>query len=654
VCGICGLVGTDPAIDPGSLESMSHSLRHRGPEEAGDRLLTPHEPSGMRGWFGHRRLKIVDLSDHSRQPMADDSGDVVISYNGEVYNFRELRHELETLGVRFRSAGDTEVVLRAYCQWGEGMFDRLDGMFAIAVWDARCGRLLLGRDRVGKKPLYYARAGRGGVAFGSEIKAVLACPGVERSVDWSRLGEFLVFGYVPHPQTLLTGVAQVPPGSYVAVDGRGVHEPVRYWDALPAHQDLADSPGFRGEVAHLLEQAVRRRLISDVPLGALLSGGIDSSLVVALMSRQLEEPVHTFSIGFPDEPSYDERDAARGVASHFGTRHTEFAVQVDAVGLLDRLLWHHDQPFADSSAIPTYLVCGLAKEHVTVVLNGDGGDEVFGGYDRFRAAAIARRLPPQAARAALALAGLLPQNDGYFGLRRRAQRFLDHADAPVQDRYQSWISLFSPALAGELTGRAPTELTTSMTRRYERAAAGGLPVLDQILYANLETYLPDDLAVKMDRMAMAHSLEARSPFLDTALIDYMARLPARRKVGLRSVKPMLRKSFGELLPDWVWDRPKHGFGVPVGGWLRGDLRPLVEDELLCAGARAHELVPADTLRSLYAEHLSGRADHGGQIWTLLTLERWLRSLERPLALDPPADSGLPVVEELSVPGRAPR
>jgi asparagine synthase (glutamine-hydrolysing) len=643
------------ALDPESLGRMSHILRHRGPEDAGEHRLAPHQPSGLRGWFGHRRLKIVDLSDQSHQPMTDESGDVVITYNGEIYNFQALRHELEARGVRFRSSGDTEVVLRAYCEWGERMFSRLDGMFAIAVWDAKRGRLLLGRDRVGKKPLFYARAGGGNsVAFGSEIKSVLACPGVQRAVDPAQLGAFLVFGYVPHPHTLLRGVLQVPPGSYVAVDVGGVREPVRYWDALPERQDLGDDTATRGEIAHLLDESVRRRLVSDVPLGALLSGGIDSSLVVALMTRHVDEPVHTFSIGFPDEPSYDERSAARGVANHFGTRHTEFAVQVDAVGLLDGLLWHHDQPFADSSAIPTYLVCGLAKEHVTVVLNGDGGDEVFGGYDRFRAAAIARRLPPQAARATLALAGLLPHNDGYFGLRRRAQRFLDQADAPVQDRYQSWISLFSPAQAAELTGRAPADLTTSMTRRYERAAAGGLPVLDQILYANLETYLPDDLAVKMDRMAMAHSLEARSPFLDTALIDYVARLPARRKVGLRSVKPMLRKSFGDLLPDWVWDRPKHGFGVPVGGWLRGELRPLVEDELLSARARTHDLVPEAELRSLYAEHLSGRTDHGGQIWALLTLERWLRSLERPLALDPPPDSGPAVVDELSVPGRATR
>ena len=632
---------------------MSHSLRHRGPQDAGEHLLAAHEPSGLHGWFGHRRLKIVDLSDGSHQPMADESGDVVIAYNGEIYNFRELRHELEAHGVRFRSSGDTEVVLRAYCHWGDAMFSHLDGMFAIAVWDARQGRLLLGRDRVGKKPLFYASVSGGqSIAFGSEIKAVLACPGVERAADWSRLGEFLVFGYVPHPDTLLRGVSQVPPGSYVCFDASGLHDPITYWEALPAAQDLADDASARREIARLLEQAVRRRLIADVPLGALLSGGIDSSLVVALMSRQTEEPVHTFSIGFPNEPSYDERSAARRVANHCGTRHTEFAVQVDAMGLLDRLLWHHDQPFADSSAIPTYLVCGLAKEHVTVVLNGDGADEVFGGYDRFRAAAIARRLPPQAARAALAAAGLLPRNHGYFSLKRRAQRFLEQADAPVQDRYQSWISLFSPAMAAELTGRATAELTSSMSRRYVRAAAAGLPVLDQILFANLETYLPDDLAVKMDRMSMAHSLEARSPFLDTALIDYLARLPARRKVGLRSVKPMLRKSFGGLLPDWVWDRPKHGFGVPVGSWLRGALRPMVEDELLSAGARTHGLVPEAVLRRLYSEHLSGRADHGGQLWTMLTVERWLRSLERPPALDPPADSGLPAAEELSVPDRA--
>jgi asparagine synthase (glutamine-hydrolysing) len=312
-------------------------------------------------------------------------------------------------------------------------------------------------------------------------------------------------------------------------------------------------------------------------------------------------------------------------------------VRVDAVALLDLLVWHHDQPFADSSAIPTYLISQLAREHVTVVLTGDGGDEAFGGYDRFVAARLAHRIPDRAAAIARTCVRALPMNSGYFSPRRRAERFLELADAPVKRRYQSWISVFSPdLLTGLLGGRSPAEdvVTRSMARQYCEAAA--FPELDQILYANLRTYLPDDLAVKMDRMSMASSLEARSPFLDTRLIEYVGRLRATDKVGLRTLKPLLRKSFGDLLPGWVWERRKHGFGVPIGKWMRGGLGEIVQDELLVGSARIGSLVDINFVRSLYAEHRNGHSEHGVRLWALLTLERWLRSLERPVQLDPPA------------------
>jgi asparagine synthase (glutamine-hydrolysing) len=350
--------------------------------------------------------------------------------------------------------------------------------------------------------------------------------------------------------------------------------------------------------------------------------------VVGLMSELSHEPVLTFSAGFPDDPTYDERPHARRVAEHFGTRHTEFAVKADAVRLVDRLLWHHDQPFADSSAIPTYLISQLAREHVTVALTGDGGDEVFGGYERFRAALLARRLPPRVAGLARRAVRLAPTSTGYYGVRRRLERFFELADRPVEDRYLGWVSVFSrSALADILTDRNDDSVDASVRECYARAEA--LPALDRILYANFRTYLPDDLAVKADRMSMANSLELRSPLLDTRLIEHLASIPARRKVGLRHLKPLLRRAFAGLLPEEVWQRRKHGFGVPVGHWFRTDLAELFADEVLAGDARTNELIEQGALARMWREHQSGSADYGGRLWTLLTLEHWLRSLEQP-------------------------
>jgi asparagine synthase (glutamine-hydrolysing) len=644
MCGICGYVGpSDAALDLGSARAMRDALRHRGPDGAGEALLSPLDGGGdLRGWLGHRRLKIIDLTPAAHQPMANEDGSVVLVYNGEIYNFRELRRELEGRGFRFRSSGDTEVVLRAYEAFGDDFVRRLDGMFALGVWDARKTRLLLARDRVGKKPLFYADRGDR-IAFASEIKSLLLCPWIPRSMDAERLPEYLTFGYVPNPRTFYKTIRQIPPASLVAFDRDGLTGPHEYWDALPEQLDVPASD-TASRVADLLRAATRRRMVSDVPLGALLSGGIDSSIVVGLMSEASAEPVHTFSIGFPDEPSFDERAPARRVADHFGTRHTEFAVQLDAVALMDRLLWHHDQPYVDSSAIPTYIVSRLAREHVTVVLNGDGGDEVFGGYDRFVAAAISRRLPPRVARAARWATSVLHRDHGYYSSRRRAERFLELAESPVTDRYQSWIAVANRELLRKLLAPSLRELArppgveASMLTQYERASY--LPFLDQIVFANFKTYLPDDLAVKMDRMSMAHALEARSPFLDTALIEYAARIPAREKVGIRRLKPVLRRALRPMLPEAVWNRRKHGFGVPMDNWMRGELGRMFADEVLGFGARAGDFIDVGVAGRLWEEHRRGERDHGFRLWTLLTLERWLQSLERPLPTEPPPEGGV--------------
>jgi asparagine synthase (glutamine-hydrolysing) len=614
--------------------AMRETLEHRGPDGPGDLTIAA---DGLQGWLGHRRLKVIDVTESAHQPMVGAGGAVALTYNGEVYNFRQLRRELEVRGHRFRSSGDTEVVLRAYEEWGEGFVERLDGMFALAVWDARSGTLLLARDRTGKKPLFYC-VQDGRLTFGSEIKALLACPWIAPEVDPARVAEYFTFGYVPHPRTLYRGIEQVPPASVVVYGRDGAARARRYWDALPAPAGLGAAQPDTARIASLLEEATARRLVSDVPLGALLSGGIDSSLVVGLMARASSEPVRTFAVGFADDASYDERPYARMVAERFGTQHTEHVVRADAVALLDRLLWHHDQPFGDSSAIPTYLVCQLAREHVTVVLNGDGGDEVFGGYDRFVAAALAERLPRATGRLGQRAARLLPVNSGYYSPRRRLERFTELAAESPRERYQSWIAVMNAELLAEAL--APLggvdHAARSMEDAYARAAEA--PTLDQIVYANFATYLPDDLAVKMDRMSMAHSLEARSPFLDTALIDYLATVPAARKVGLRRLKPLLRRSLMPLLPKEIWNRRKHGFGVPVGRWFRdGELRTLFEDEVLGYGARSAEMVDQAVVRRLWDEHQGGGAEHGMKLWTLLTFERWLRRLDAPGLTPPRAD-----------------
>jgi len=627
MCGIVGVMRFDGCpIERDSLERMTAVLAHRGPEGRGVQLLDAG--AGQVG-LGHTRLKVIDLSDAANQPMSNEDGSIWVVFNGEMYNFKELRARLESRGRRCRTASDTEVLLRLYEAEGERCMDALDGMFAFAIWDARRGQLLLARDRIGKKPLFYYATPKL-LAFASEIKALLQHPEIVPQVNAEMLPAFFLYGYVPAPATLYDGVQQLPPGQLLRVKIGGQVEASAYWD-LPLSASSSRAPSeaeAAATVRELLTAAVRRRLIADVPLGAFLSGGIDSSIIVGLMSRLMGEPVRTFSIGFAHDRRFDETAFARLAAQRFQTKHIEFIVEPSAIELVERLVWHHDGPFADSSAIPTYLLCRLTREHVTVALNGDGGDELFAGYLRFYAAVLAERVPASLRRAAKhALAGL-PAWGGHRSAFHRLQKFSSAAALPFHERYTRWVSVFYEDLPRLLPGLQeaseppePLRLLEPYTRRCRDASP-----LAGLLYVNMKTYLPDDLLVKMDRCSMAHALEARSPFLDRALMEYVFGLPDHLKLRWGRTKVILRRAFADLVPAPILRRGKMGFGVPLRRWFTAELRGYLQDLLLAPDARLRRYVDQGYVRQLCESHFANRQDHAARLWTLLTFEVWLRQL----------------------------
>jgi asparagine synthase (glutamine-hydrolysing) len=576
-------------------------------------------------FLGHTRLSVLDLSDAGHQPICNETGRIWAVFNGEIYNFLALRAELEAQGHVFRSKTDSEVLVHAYEQYGDEFVRRLDGMFAFALWDQDRERLLLARDRVGKKPLYYTSTSKA-FAFGSEIKALLADPEVPRDLNEQAIPLYFTYGYVPCPETFYRGIAQVPPASYLVVERAQIKGPFSYWTLrypLEGQERRVSEAAACHEIRKLLEAAVERRLLSDVPLGAFLSGGIDSSIVVGLMSRLMGRRVKTFSIGFTGDKEFDETPYSRTVARHFQTDHTEFIVEPKAFELVERLLWHHDQPYGDSSAIPTYLLSKLARGHVTVALNGDGGDEVFAGYERFLGALVSERLPASVIRVGSAVSGVLLR---LWKSRRevvRSHRFLLQAAKPLRDRYLGWCSVFSQDLLAELmVAPLPAGIGESFGRCLRETA--GCSLLHRILHLNFMTYLPDDLLVKMDRMSMAHALETRSPFLDTPLVEYVALLPPQYKVNRWKLKYILKKSCSDLLPEEILNRGKRGFGVPLGAWFRGELKELVADLLLGDSPRYRPFVRQDYVRRIFQAHQDLRQDHGAQLWALLNFEVWLR------------------------------
>jgi asparagine synthase (glutamine-hydrolysing) len=622
MCGIAGSVGGAPA--PATLDAMLAALDHRGPDDRG-----AHVGDGVA--LGMTRLSIIDLVT-GRQPMSSDDGATTLVFNGEIYNFRAVRAELEAGGARFRTQSDTEVILRAWEVDGERCVNRLRGMFAFAIWDARRRRLFLARDRLGKKPLYYWQSG-GTLVFASEIKALLVHPGPGRAVDWPALHHYLAYGYTPAARSAFAGIAKLPPGHTATLDA-GTLTVRRYW-ALPS-----GGAGARLAPAELAErlraeirEAVRLRLESDVPLGAFLSGGVDSSVVVASMREVTSGRLATFSIGFgASAASFDELPYARQVAERFATEHHEEILEPKAAELAPAIVRGFDEPFADSSAIATFAVAAATARHVKVALSGIGGDETFAGYPRYLGVRVSEawtRLPRWLRRPVGALAaGALRESYTSRNLRDWVVRFTAGAERPLPERYFAWTRFFDgPALQGLATPALRAHVAGDDPDAAGRAAwatRGWGDAMDGAFRIDLATYLSDDLLTMADRMSMAHSLELRAPFCDHRVIETSLAIAPSVKTPRLRLKGLLKAAYADVLPPAVLGHRKQGFMIPLARWLRTDLRPLLDDLLAPEQVRARGLFRVDEVERLKTEHASARRSHSDRLWTLMIAELWLR------------------------------
>jgi asparagine synthase (glutamine-hydrolysing) len=591
---------------------MNAAIVHRGPDDEG----VFHDAQAL---LGMRRLSIIDL-EGGHQPVHNEDGSIQTVFNGEIYNFRELRSELEARGHRFYTHSDTEVIVHGYEEWGEQCFARLDGMFGVALWDSRTRTLLLARDKFGEKPLFYSERGTH-LVFASELKSLLAVPGFRPEVAPDAARDYVRFGYVPTPGCIFRGVRKLPPGHYLRfADGRASEH--RYYSPRFGPKHRLTEADAEEQLVQLLENAVKTRLVADVPFGAFLSGGLDSSVVVALMSRHLTQPVRTFSIGFR-EAAYNELSDARRVAEHLGTEHHELVVEPDAVALLQDLVWYLDEPFADSSAVPTYLVAKLARNHVKMVLTGDAGDETFAGYDRYLRYLQLQSLGPlkPVAAAGLELAGrLVPMSRGYR-LRRVAERLRQ----PFPDDYLSGVALTRADIADDILGDGLRSAGAPHGSAFSAFGASlDLDLLDRCVAIDFASYLPDDILVKVDRMAMAVSLEGRAPFLDPQLVDFALRLPRGMRIKNGRGKHLLRRAAARWLPPDVLAKPKQGFAIPLDRWFRGPLRELARDLVESTAFRERGLVKPAAARRYLDDHLAGKADYGEVLWLIVSLELWAK------------------------------
>ena len=622
MCGIAGKLntGAGAVVDPTLVHRMAAVLRHRGPDAQG--VWT----DGGIG-LGSRRLAVIDLSERARQPLANEDGAVRVVFNGEIYNFRELRADLEARGHQFRSDSDTEVIVHLYEEDGFDCVRRLDGMFAFALWDARTRALFLARDRLGQKPLFYWQHGDM-LVFGSEPKAILQDPAVPANPDEEAIHHYLTYGYVPAPWSVFRGIRKLPPAHYL-VARQGRVDVTRYWSLCYEPKREEREEALAEELDELLGHAVERRLVSDVPLGALLSGGLDSSAVVALMRRATSGRIQTFSIGF-DQPDYDERRFARTVATALDTEHHELTVRPDAAALLPRMVYHFNEPFADSSALPSWCLTEMARQSVTVALSGDGGDESFVGYDRYAGAMVAGRLDrlPLWARQLAARSVRPLQGSAARSTAARIRRFAAGLPLDPVRRHGRWLSVMLDEQKAEL-------YTSEFASRWGGTASLGLlephwtlsdattPV-EKLVHTDVGTYLPDDLLVKMDIASMANSLEVRSPLLDHHVVEFAARLPLALKLRGRTPKYLLKRVMRRHLPSDIVDRRKMGFGVPIDHWLRNGLREMAHDLLLDSTAAARGYFRPEVVRRWLVDHAAGRAQHHARIWAILMLELWHR------------------------------
>ena len=627
---MCGIVGHAvlpehfPLAD--CVRTATRRLAHRGPDGEGFADLP-------QVCLGHRRLGVIDLTG-SQQPWVSSDGRYTLVFNGEIYNYLELRHDLESLGARFRSAGDTEVLMEAYRQWGDGCLSRFNGMFAFALWDRDRRRLFLARDRVGKKPLYYAalpEAYGGGLAFASELSALTAFPGVSDSINAQAVSDYFAYQFVPFDRTIFNNAHKLPPAHCLSWEA-GQTTVTRYWqpphpESFAAGNDNVSERALQEQLVALVDDATRIRLRADVPLGAFLSGGVDSAIVVSSMQRQCKD-LHTYTIGF-DDSTFDERAAARASASHFGTCHHEQVFHLDPENLLPRLVSRFGEPFADISALPSWHLCQEARTTLTVALSGDGGDELFGGYRRYLAGRWVDsylRWPKPLRSILETLVARLPDSDTYFGKSRLKQLrlFLDYARRHAASPTDCLPQTFS--LDERLALLQPKMLAASNNDVISRFGLEKLGQVERMMLADLQAYLAEDILTKVDRVSMDHSLEVRSPLLDYRVVEFACRLPLAYKIRGSTQKWLLKKAFAERLPQHVLHGTKQGFAVPAGKLLRGRMKKHFE-ELLFISSSINTFLQRDEVERLWREHQSGKRDHGLKLWTILTFAQWFYEWE---------------------------
>ncbi len=623
MCGIAGFVNANGSgVDRSILESMNQAIFHRGPDEDGVYI---HENVGL----AMRRLSIIDVSG-GQQPVHNAAKTRWIVFNGEIYNYQGLREDLEKLGHEFYTKSDTEAVVHLYDEYGIDCLRHLRGMFAFAIWDAIDKSLFLARDRVGKKPLLYSHQTTGDLIFGSEFQAVLKHPDISRDVDYDAIDSYMSYLCVPAPKTAFKQIRKLEPAHWLRWrDGK--IETKRYWQPDFSKKRKISEVEAIEETTRILRESTKLRLISEVPLGAFLSGGVDSSAVVALMAQESSSPVKTFSIGFEEE-DFSELKYARKVAEHVGAEYNEFIVRPNALDVIPTLVEHYGEPYADSSAIPTYYVAKETRKYVTVALNGDGGDESFAGYERYAAMRIAERYEhmPQALRKIFIEApiNMLPTSEFKRSRLRDAKRFLRAANLPRTERYFRWVSVFNGDTKPELYTRdfAATVSGQDATALLDHwfSLANGTGTLDATLLTDQMTYLPNDLLVKVDIASMANSLEARSPFLDHKLIEFAASLPEGIKMNGVETKSLLKKVAARLVPKEVIYRRKMGFGVPIGKWFRGEMKDFVRGILLSERSLNRGIIKPEILERYVNEHTTASRDHSFQLWTLLMLELWFQ------------------------------